>query len=226
MIDRFDRWFSREIPAQEDAKMTMSKRGLFVTTIGMALGVTGLAFAGGGNVHPSNAKSQGYSLIDMAKITAYYNSYSAAFGPSPSNPPPKVPFQVLVADATVSPGTWIYVPVFYTDDAGGAPPGFPANVGDQAADAAFLESYIFDFGGFGITSLFLEVDSQITTLDGGYISGVISPKPLVDGTPSGSRYICSAAFLTPLSPGVHTVNIGGIIEGEPVAFLTYKVTVR
>jgi hypothetical protein len=159
----------------------------------------------------------------MAAITAYYNSFYVTFGPSPTNPPPNVPFEILVADATVRPGTWFYVPVFYSDDTGGAPPGFPVDIDDQAADAEYLENAVLT--GYGVSELIVAVDGQITALDGRYISGVTSPIPLVDGTPPGSRYICSAAFLTPLSPGAHEVEVGGIIHGQPVLFLHYAVTV-
>jgi hypothetical protein len=47
---------------------------------------------------------------------------------------------------------------------------------------------------------------------------------LLDGTPAG-QYIVSAAFLAPLKPGKHTVGIGGIINGDPVVFVSYEVTV-
>jgi hypothetical protein len=203
--------------------MKTSKRYLFVATIGTVLGICCVAFAGGGNVHPSGAKAKGYSLIEMAAITAYYNSFFVTFGPSPKNPPPDVPFQILVADATVSSGTWFYVPLYYADDAGGAPPGFPTDIDDQDADAKFLEEALFT--NYQVTALTVVVDGDVTALDGSYISGVTSPVPLVDGSPPGSHYICSAAFLTPLSPGAHEVQVGGIVNGEPVVFLSYAVTV-
>ena len=70
------------------------------------------------------------------------------------------------------------------------------------------------------------LDGKITVLDSSYISGVTSPQPLVDGAPpDGSHYICSAAFLEPLTPRAHEVEIGGIIGSEPVLFLHYAVTV-
>jgi hypothetical protein len=203
--------------------MMKSTRYLFVATIGTVLCICCVAFAGGGNVQPSGAKAKGYSLIGMAEITAYYNSFFITFGPSPNNPAPNVPFQILVTDATVSPGTSFYLPVFYTDDAGGAPPGFPADIRDQAADAAYLKSIILT--GYGISTLIVSVDGKTTALDDSYISGVTSAVPLVDGSPPGSHYICSAAFMTPLSPGTHEVSIGGIINGEPVLFRNYAVTV-
>lgn len=205
--------------------MKISRRYLFVATIGTALGICCVAFAGGGNVHPSGANAKGYSLIEMAAITAYYNSTYIFFGPNYSpNPVPDVPFQILVANATVSSGTWFYVPAFYADDAGGAPPGFPTDIDDQAADAEYVENVLLT--NYGISALGVTVDGEFTALDGSYISGVTSPVPLIDGAPPlGSHYICLAAFLTPLSPGAHEVAVVGIIDGEPVVLLHYAVTV-
>jgi hypothetical protein len=68
-----------------------------------------------------------------------------------------------------------------------------------------------------------EVDGVTTILDDDYIRSVRTP-PLLDG--GGDEYIVCAAFLTPLTPGEHTVGVGGIVNGEPVVFLSYNVTVR
>jgi hypothetical protein len=69
------------------------------------------------------------------------------------------------------------------------------------------------------------VDGDTPILDDDYITGVTTP-PLLDGTPAGTHYISIAAFLSPLPPGEHTVSIGGIVNGAPVAFLSYNVTVH
>ncbi len=74
------------------------------------LACTASALAGGGKVLPPDATPKGYSLSDMAVATAAYNEDQSA-------PLPKVPFEVLVGDATVEPGTMLYLPVFYTDNA-------------------------------------------------------------------------------------------------------------
>jgi len=134
-----------------------------------------------------------------------------------------VPFHVLVGDATVKPGTALYLPVFFADDSGGAPPGFPANVNNQAADAAFLSDIALLF--FGVEDFLIQVDGRTTVLDEGYISGTPTP-PLLDGAPPGTNYIVSAAFLTPLTPGKHTIGIGGIIGGQAVVFISMTVTVK
>jgi hypothetical protein len=196
---------------------------LFVAVVGL-LACTALATGGGGNVLPSSAKPKGYSLSQIAAATAVYNSGTTSGNPA-TPPPPDVPFEILAppaSDFTVSSGTMIYLPIFFWDDSGGAPPGFPTDITDQAADAAFLNSQALDL--YGITAFIVQVDGETTVLDDSYIVGVTTP-PLLDGTPPGTHYIISAAFLTPLTPGVHTVALGGIVGGEPVAFISYNVTV-
>jgi hypothetical protein len=116
----------------------------------------------------------------------------------------------------------LYLPIFYFDDSGVAPPGFPTNIADQAADAAFLNRTAFEL--YGVTAFIVQVDGETTILGDDHVTSV-KTEPLLDGTPAGTRYIISAAFLTPLTPGEHTVAIGGIVNGTPVAFVSYKVTV-
>ena len=65
--------------------------------------------ARGGNVLPASAHPKGYSLSDIAAATAAYNV-------GPSTAPPNVPFEILVGDTTVKPGTMIYLPIFFADD--------------------------------------------------------------------------------------------------------------
>jgi hypothetical protein len=175
-----------------------------------------------GDVLPASARPGGYSLADIAVATAVYNTGITTGNPL-TPPPPDVPFQVLVGDATVKPGTMIYLPIFYWDDSGGAPPGFPTDISDQEEDADFLDSIAL--GLFGVEAFIVQVDGQTTILDDGYVTGTTTA-PLLDGTPAGTHYIVSAAFLTPLPRGKHTVAIGGIVGGQPVTFVSYNVTVR
>jgi hypothetical protein len=77
---------------------------------------------------------------------------------------------------------------------------------------------------FNVDALIVVVDGKVTVLDDCYVNGTKTP-PLQDGPPAGTNYIVSAAYLSPLSPGTHTVSIGGIIDGEPVEFITNTVTV-
>jgi hypothetical protein len=197
---------------------------VLVAVLGV-LTVTASALAGGGNVLPASAKPKGFSLSDIAVATAVYNTGSASGNPA-TPPPPDVPFEILVpssANYTVKPGTMVYLPIFFADDTDSLYPGFPADITDQAADAAYLDAYAL--ANFGTTAFIVQVDGRTTTLDDDYICGVTTA-PLLDGTPPDTHYIISAAFLTPLTPGEHTVAIGGIINGAPVAFITYNVTVR
>jgi hypothetical protein len=175
----------------------------------------------GNDVLPSRAAPYGFSLFDMAFATAVYNTGVASGNPL-TPPPPPVPFEILVGDATVGPNTIMYVPVFFADDSGGAPAGFPKNVLNQRADARFLDNLVAS--SFDVEAFIIQVDGNTTALDDGYISGTYT-FPLLDGTPAGTRYIVSAAFLSPLEPGNHTVGIGGIIDGEPVVFASYNVKV-
>ena len=194
-----------------------------VTAILSTLIVAASARAGGGNVLPATATPGGYSLLDTARATAVYNTWFQAGFPAPPVNVPKVPFEVLIEDTTVKPGTMLYLPIFVVDDSGGAPAGFPADVADQDADADFLDDFVF--ASFGVEAFIVQVDGRTTILDDSYVSGTTTA-PLRDGTPAGTHYIVSAAFLTPMTPGTHTVGIGGIIAGEPVVFETISVTVR
>jgi hypothetical protein len=183
---------------------------------------TASAFAGGGNVLPASANPKGYSLNQMAAATAVYNTGQATGNPL-TPPPPDVPFHVLVADATVKHGTMLYLPIFYADDSGGAPSDFPDDITDQDDCADYLDDLVLN--GFGVEAFIVQVDGQTTVLDDDYVTGTATA-PLLDGTPAGTNYITSAVFLTPLTRGVHTVSIGGIIDGEAIPFVAMTVTVR
>jgi hypothetical protein len=203
----------------------MRNRNRTVKTAMTVFGVLAFAasaLAGGGDVLPSNANPKGYSLKKMAAATAVYNTGEDTGNPL-TPPPPDVPFHILKDDVTVKPGTMLYLPVFHADDSGGADPGFPADVDDHDACAEFLDDLVLN--DFAVEAFIVQVDGQTVVLDDGYISGTTTP-PLLDGTPAGTNYIVSAAFLTPLTPGTHKVGFGGVIFGMPFVFVSYEVTVR
>jgi hypothetical protein len=175
-----------------------------------------------GGVLPPSANARGYSLKDMAAATAVYNT-GVVFGNPLTPPPPDVPFQILEGDATVKPGTMLYLPIFFADDSGGAGPGFPSNINDQDACADYLGDLVLD--DFDVTAFIVQVDGKTKVLDDDYIVGTPTV-PLLDGTPAGTNYIVCAAFLSPLPPGKHTVAYGGIIDGQPVVFASMTVTVQ
>ncbi|MGO9113048.1 MAG: hypothetical protein ACLP9L_27770 [Thermoguttaceae bacterium] len=204
-------FFGRRCNRERIATVLLAVFGVFTCTAS--------ALAGGGKVLPPDANPKGYSLWDMAVETAAYNEDS-------SEPLPKVPFEVLVGgieDYTVKPGTMLYVPVFYVDN---APPliisPFPTDLHDQEKDADYLLDIAGEYTGDDITAFFVQVDGKTTILCDDYVVGV-KTAPLPD---EATRYIVSAAFLSPLTPGEHTVGIGGVIDDEPVVFVSNTVTVK
>ena len=122
----------------------------------------------------------------------------------------------------MKPGTTLYVPIFHLDDSGEDAGKLPADVTDQQAAADYLMDFVKD--AFDVDAFIIVVDGKVTVLDDSNIHG-LNTAPLLDGPPAGTKYIVAGAFLTPLTPGTHTVSIGGIIDGEPVEFVTNTVTV-
>ena len=181
---------------------------VFVAVLGVFT-CTASALAERGDVLPPDAQPKGYSLSDIAVATAAYNV-------DMSTTPPNVPFKILVGDTTVKPGMKFYLPIFFADDSPPVAPDFPTDIDDEDAIADFL------YNTAGVGAFVVQVDNKTTILDDDYISGV-KTAPLPDG--GGTHYIVAATFLRPLEPGKHTVGIGGVIDGEPVVFVSYDITV-
>jgi hypothetical protein len=187
----------------------------------LVLGTASRLLADGvANVLPSSATPMGYSLADLAEDTAVYNT--GIFAGSPSTPAaPAIPFSVLEGDTSVAPNTYLYLPIFFSDDSGGALPAtpsgpvFPSDVTNQPAAANYLDSYVSY--NYGVSQFVVFVDGQVQDLDDSYIAGVVTSS-LLDGTPAGTNYMSIAAVISPLSVGEHTVGFGGMIDGSPVQF--------
>jgi hypothetical protein len=171
-----------------------------------------MVLAGGGNVLPSTAKPRGYSLSDMAKATAFFNT-----GPRTLETYPQTPFQILyVPDNatsntfTVSPGTMLYVPILYQDDTKPVVGTFPKNLNDRQA----ILNYFYSQDQIGLIYTKIVVDGTVNSLGSDYVVGV-GPVKLADdgGFGPGTQYIVSAAFLTPLNKGTHTVQILAYADG-------------
>jgi hypothetical protein len=189
-----------------------------------------LAAPGGGVVLAPNQTPSGFALEDMARALAYFSTSGndRAYYPD-------TPFQVLyVQDPTTGTGrfdvgqdTKLFVPVAYADDS-------PQVLGDFPADEDRAKEYVFGRHELGGHDLEIEVDGRVTTIGPGYVAGPVFAPGLLDG--GGSHYLQIGAFLSPLSPGTHTVKIRGIFDGAALAgvFLggvdsfenTYTVTVR
>ena len=239
---------------------------LFVVGVGNATSHSVLAASEGediprGNVLPPQVKPDGYSLSAIAKTIAFFNSNVTGLPPDLpclAEAEDCVPIQMLsTTSATnntfvVSPGTILYVPVFFDDD---TPPiigsctslrattcaDFP-DVGDREA----LLHYIYSAKEFGLRYSEIIVDGKVHELGSDYLVEVKVPVPpglndaFYTDLPTGTRYITSAAFVGPLSVGKHTVAISGNANGQdltevfngigfPIPFpftITYTVTVQ
>jgi hypothetical protein len=190
----------------------------------------------GGNVLPPIATPKGYSLSRMAKATAYFNTSNR------EGIPPDTPFQILYSSASnnnafeIAPGTMLYVPVIFNDDSPpviGGEENFPAT-GNRKA----LLNYFYSKEFLGLVFTEIVVDGTVSSLGSDYLVQVTVQK-LADG--SGTRYQTIAAFLTPLTEGVHEVEIRAKATGNALSVppfdqvfpggvfefsTTYKVTVR
>ena len=173
------------------------------------------ASAQSGQILPATAKPQGYSLVEAAAATAFFNSGSRAEDELPKG----FPFQILYlpdgADTNtfqVKPGTALYVPVVWDADL--------ANVSDPNV----VQDYYFNPEKLGAEYLNIAVDGKVTSLGPEYAVGVETPglRPY--------KYTTVAAFVSPLSPGTHTVTISGRLTGKllenafPDGILEYKIT--
>jgi hypothetical protein len=158
---------------------------------------------------------------------------------------PNTPFQILYVDPAtvtptftggglietgtnsfvVTPSTPFYVPLLSLDDS-------PPIIGTFPTDPSGTAHYVFGHDQVGATNLALTVDGLATPLGAPYAAGPVQTPTLPDG---GTHIITVGAFLTPLSPGTHTVTISGLLDGlafqqgTGLSFLqfnfTYTVTV-
>jgi serine/threonine-protein kinase len=194
------------------------------------------AAQGDGQVLPATASQHGYSLTDMARATALFNT-------SGNNPAdyPNTPFQILYVDPAtesltpggggaietgtnsfvVAPGTPFYVPLAFVDDS-------PPILGTFPTDPSATANYFFAPDQLGTSNLVLTVDGRATSIGAAYAAGPVQTPPLLDG--GGTHIITVGAFLTPLSPGTHTVTISGLFAGvlyqqaTGLSFLQFQLT--
>lgn len=177
----------------------------------------------GGAVLPRNATPQGYSLTDMARETALFLT-------SGNNQDyyPDTPFQVLYFDPstrqvtptpdggveitgsnsfTVSPRTFFYANLLNADDSDTIVGNFPTDVSGAAG-------YFFAQNQLGVRNTEIIVDGKSTPVRAAYVAGPVKTPPLLDGPPAGTHMIELAVFLSPMSPGTHTVEVKGEFAGK------------
>lgn len=167
---------------------------------------------GGGNVLPPNAKPHGLSLTDMAELTALFNT-----GPRDRGTEPNTPFQILYYPSdgdltfTVRPGTYFYVPIFWSDNSEPVLGEFP-----DVTDPEAVADYYFSPEQLGARALEISVDGKVTSLiEEGYPVGAFSPTSV-----GGTEYTTVGAFLAPLSRGTHEVTFRIYFDGA--AFEPYE----
>lgn len=175
------------------------------------------AFAGsGGNVLPPSARPHGYTLTDMARALALFTT-----GGNDPDFYPDTPFQVLFADEfnvdvvdnklevsgsntiTVPAGTSLYMPITNIDDS-------PPVLGTFPTTPSQAVSYFSDPRQLGLEEVQVIVDGQVTPIGPAYLAGPVET-PLNDG---GTHIITLGVFLTPLSPGTHTVGFSHRYTGD------------
>ena len=197
---------------------------------------------GGGDVLPATAHPHGFSLTDLASATALFTTSGNDLSHYPNTP-----FQILYVDPktltfnsvngglvvggtnqfTVKPGTPFYVPLASVDDS-------PPIIGTFPTTPQAVADYMFSHDQSGLGDLRIVVDGHATSIGAAYTSDLVHTPPLLDG--GGSHIITVGAFLSPMSPGEHTVSISGAFSGvafqqatglafEQFAF-TYTVTVQ
>jgi hypothetical protein len=184
---------------------------------------------GGGNVMPPTAQPHGFSLTGIARLVAPFTA-------SGNNPAffPETPFQILFVDPATShfeitdidhdglpeltgvgtnrfvvpTGTMFYVPIINADDTPPDGPFFPTT---QTSRAGVID-YFFGQSQLGAEGMTIIVDGQATEIGPPYLSDLLS---FPSGLPSGAtRYLTLGVFLTPLTPGTHTVTIRGKYAGD------------
>jgi len=178
----------------------------------------------GGDVLPPQARPRGISLTEAATTVAPFTAaLNAGLGVQLEYLEP-LPLQVLYVDPetldfefedggitgvgsnhfTVPTGTMFYVPILNADDTGVDAPSFPT-------DDAGTVPYFFGRSQFGAEGMTIIVDGQSTEIGSAYLSRLLS---FPEGLPSGAtRYLTLGVFLTPLTPGTHTIIIRGAFTG-------------
>jgi hypothetical protein len=161
-------------------------------------------------VLPSGSKPYGYSLEAMARIVAPFNVSDRS---GTVVPLPNTPFQLLYSSANmpdpfrVGQRRILYVPVIYNDDSLPIIGNFPGNVENRGE----LLKYWYSQREFGIVYVEIVVDGEVYPLRAPYVVGLEFDSALPDGA---KRYMTAAAFVGPLAPGAHTVEIRARATGD------------
>lgn len=187
--------------------------------------------AAAAGVLPAIAQPFGFTLNRMAKLTANFNmSDHSGLPPEQVDGVGHPPIQMLYTTPSnqfvVRQGTLLYVPVLGITN---SPPVFGAFPDINKRNE--LLNYVYGASQLGMQYAMITINGQTFSLDDRYIAAAQVDTPLPDG--GGNSYITAAAFLKPLPPGRHKVEVSASLTGaalEPIggAFtfsIVYDVTV-
>jgi hypothetical protein len=221
------------------AVLTMATTALVYTCSAQSLGSSSVRTdaadqsqngQGGGNVLPPDANFHGYSLNDMAKLMALFDTSG-----NDLRYYPKTPFQILYGDPgktvvtsktcpqppggdgilvtggntfVVKSGTPFFVPLQEYDDS-------PVVVGIYPTHSSQVADYVFGPAGYGGRNYQVIVDGNKTKVGPEFLAGPIeSSTPLLNG--GGTHSIQLGTFLTPMTVGTHTVTITGEVASTAI----------
>jgi hypothetical protein len=165
-------------------------------------------------VMPPKAEPHGYSLADVAALTAAFNVTDHS-GPLPSavDSSTGARLQMIytkpnteVSVFNVRHGTTLYVPVWYNDDSPPVIGNFPNLANRQA-----VLRYVYGHRQMGVEYSIISVDGQDVPLNEDYLTALKVP-PLPDG--GGTGYMTVAAFVKHLKRGQHTIEIRSSFTGQ------------
>jgi hypothetical protein len=170
----------------------------------------------GGGVLPPNTEPKGYSLYDMAKITANFNVSFDAAG-NHIGTPPNTPIVMLYANTlnnsvntfNVKSNTTLYVPIVLSDDGPPVIGNFP-----DVTKRRKLLNYFYSQQEFGVVYTKIKIDGREISLGSDYVVGVHFNTPLAD---TAKNYIVSAAFVSPFKKGQHTIETSVKATGAALA---------
>jgi hypothetical protein len=208
----------------------------------------------GAKVLSPSATPNGYSRADMTRLLALFTTSN-----NQQQYYPNTPFQILYVDPTlvqasfvtsnhtpcdppgpecglfftqsgafansfdVSSGRSFFVPVDNADDS-------PPVVGVFPTSPKTAKVYVFDPSQLGGRDFSVSIDLRSTPLGPDYVAGPVETPPLLDG--GGTHMITLGAFLSPMSPGTHIVEIKGGYFGAGIqqtygfGFVSFDFTYR
>ena len=182
---------------------------LAVSMLGLAIITPTVLFAQKpGHVLPATAHPHDYSLEQMIPKVALFESSL-----NPTLLPHDTPFEILHVGANppnkfvTFAGKMFCVPLFMVDDS-------PPILGTFREDRDDAADYFLNMERLGARSWTITVDGHSTPVGAEFFAGPTGTPPLLDR--GGTHMLILGVFLTPLTPGEHTMRFHGELAGAAV----------